>query len=209
MPSFRDISAHFPALVLDAASAVIQVGCVRSQDDATWCTSTAESGVGVFQSIEQLGVNPADVASFVYCEGPGSILGVRTVAMAIRTWCVLQPRPVFAYLSLALVGHALGREDLNVVADARRDSWHQFNLLRGLQRVPASDLTGHITTPDGFRSWSPLPAATSVTPYGVAQLIPKVWDRAILQLVEGPDAFLHEEPSYVLWQPRVHQAPVR
>ena len=48
--------------------------------------------------------------------------------MALRTWRMLAPRPIFAYHSLAVVAAAIGRNDVTVIADARRDAWHTLRL---------------------------------------------------------------------------------
>jgi len=207
MPSFRQLSPLFPALVIDAASAHIQVGLFAPDRPAKWFTSQEESGVAIFQGVEQLGVDPLALAAFVFCEGPGSVLGIRTAAMAVRTWNVLRPRPVFAYQSLAVVAHALGQPDAGVIADARRESWHHYTLDHGLRRISAADLTGKLVMPEPFRHWSVLPAHVTRAPYSLPDLLPKVWDADLLRATDSPDAFLHEEPQYATWTPQIHQAP--
>lgn len=209
MPSFRQVCPLFPALLIDAASARIQVGLLHREQRIDWQSSTDESGVAIFRGIEQLGVDPMAVSAFIFCDGPGSVLGIRTAAMALRAWNVLRPRPTFAYASLALVAHAINRPGTGVIADARRDTWHHYLVGRGLRRVPTADLAGELVLPEDFRSWSTLPAEASVTrvPYVLADLLPRVWDAELLQETDAPDAFLHEEPQYVTWNPRIHQAP--
>jgi len=212
MPTLRQLSAHFPALVIDAASAQIQVGALAPDGSSRWGTSAEEAGVGVFQCIEKLGVDPGAVSSFIFCDGPGSVLGIRTVAMALRTWGALKPRPVFAYSSLALVAHTLGRENVGVIADARRDVWHYYQIGRGLRRIATPDLgslNSELVSPEGFRNWTSLPADVARVPYSVAELLPRVWDVDLFLATDAPDAFLHEEPSYVKWTPQIHQAPAR
>jgi tRNA threonylcarbamoyladenosine biosynthesis protein TsaB len=206
MPSFRQISAHFPVLLIDAASSDIQVGLLQPDGAAMWQTGSDEAGVAVFQCIEKLGVDPWQINAFLFCEGPGSVLGIRTVAMALRTWTVLKARPVFAYSSLAVVAHALGRRDVGVIADARRDSWHHYQIGHGLRRVATPELAGELVMPENFRHWSPLPVAVTRMPYVLADLLPRVWDTDLLHETDSPDAFLHEEPSYVTWTPQIHQA---
>ena len=207
MPSFRQISAHFPALVIDAASAEVQVGLLAADGTSRWYSSSDESGVAVFQGVEKLGVNVRDVGAFIFCEGPGSVLGIRTVAMALRTWEVFKTTPIYAYCSLALVAHALGRKDVAVIADARRDAWHRYRIDQGLERVPASELMGELVMPQHFRHWSPLPPDVALVSYSLAELLPKIWDQDLLRATDAPDAFLHEEPSYVKWSPHIHRAP--
>lgn len=208
MPTLRQLTAtQAPLLLIDAASARIQVAVLAAGGQAAWASSAEESGVGIFQCLDQLGVELAAIRAFVYCDGPGSVLGIRTAATAIRTWGVMAPRPVFAYHSLALVATALGRREITVIADARRDSWHAFTLDRGLRRGPATELGGELVTPDGFRHWAPLPAGVTSTSYDLAELLPRVMDADLLRATAAPDAFLHEEPSYVTWTPQIHRAP--
>ena len=214
MPSLRQLlAAHAPLLVLDAASARVQVGWLAADGAARWENSDDEAGIGVFRGVEKLGVDVRDAGAFVFCDGPGSILGIRTVAMALRTWRVLAPRPVYAYCSLAVVAHALERNDVTVIADARRDAWHAFSLNSNpnpggaLRRVPAAELTGELVMPDNFRHWSPLPPNVTRIPYSLADLLPRVAGVDLFHATEAPDAFLHEEPSYLTWTPQIHRAP--
>lgn len=208
MSSLRQLHAtHGSLLVIDAASARIQVGWLPAGQPARWAGSDEESGVGVFQCLDQLGTAPTEAGAFVYCDGPGSVLGVRTVAMALRAWRVVSPRPVFAYHSLALVARALNRADATIIADARRESWLCTSLTSSLRRVPTAELAGNLILPEGFRTWSTLPANVTRTPYVLADLLPQVADRDLFRATDAPDAFLHEEPSYATWTPQIHRAP--
>ena len=136
------LAAHESVLLLDAASARVQVGILGGgEGSGRWAESEEEAGVGIFRGIEEMGVDLSGVAAFVFCEGPGSVLGIRTVAMALRVWLTLAPRPVYAYRSLALVAEALGRDDVAVIADARRDSWHRCRRGGPMERVSTSALT--------------------------------------------------------------------
>lgn len=207
MPSLRQLrSDHVSLLVIDAASARVQVGWLTASGDR-WQASDEEAGIGVFRCLEDLAIELSAATAFVFCEGPGSMLGIRTVAMALRTWNVLSLRPVFAYQSLAVVARAIGNANVSVIADARRESWHMFRLGGKLQRVPVAELDGALVTPDSFRAWSAVPARTERVPYLLPQLLAQVDDADLFRLTDAPDAFLHEEPSYVTWTPQIHRAP--
>jgi tRNA threonylcarbamoyladenosine biosynthesis protein TsaB len=208
MPSLRQLlAAHAPLLVLDAASARVQVGVLAADGASRWETSDEEAGVGVFRCLERLGVQPAECGAWVYCDGPGSVLGVRTVAMALRAWAVVAPRPVFGFCSLAVVAHGLGWPEVSVIADARREAWHHFRLGGGLRRVSAAHLGGELVMPENFRHWSELPRGVTRVPYSLADLLPRTADADLFLATDAPDAFLHEEPSYVTWTPQIHRAP--
>ncbi len=208
MPTLRELLEHAPVLVLDSASSKVQVGWFDGTGEERWHSTSEEAGTGVFRAIDALEIDVNETRISVYCEGPGSILGIRTAAMALRTWSVLQRRPIYAYCSLALVARALGRPDASIIADARRESWHHFRLGGdGLRRVAADELSGDLVMPDGFRHWSPLPHGIEIHPYDVGALLRRVPDADIFRPSDAPDAFLHEEPSYVTWKPEVHRAP--
>ena len=208
MISFRQlIASHRPVLLLDAASTRIQAAWFAGPDGARWETSDEEAGIGVFRCIERLGIDVGSADAFVFCDGPGSILGIRTVAMALRTWNVLRVRPMYAYTSLAVVAHALGQPDATVIADARRNAWHSFRIGHKLTRLPATELSGELVMPEHFRTWSPVPANTRTASYALRELWEKTADAPLLQETTAPDAFLHEEPSYVTWTPQIHRAP--
>ncbi len=202
-----EVTAAGPAVVIDCASTVIQVGALDPAGAHRWARSELEAGLGLFCCLEELHIEPRAVESWIFCAGPGSILGVRTAAVALRAWQVLRPSMIYSYLSLALVAESRAAEDRPVIADARRDSWHVFTREGGLRREPASNLKGPFVTPGEFRHWSPLPEGTRMVPYDLTTLVPAVWGVPILSPCAEPDAFLHEDPSYVTWTPRIHRAP--
>ncbi|MBL9215505.1 MAG: peptidase M22, partial [Opitutaceae bacterium] len=207
------LASHGSILVLDAASASVQAGVLTRSGTAAWSASRAEAGSGVFagtrSTLAQAGLELAQVGAFVFCEGPGSMLGIRTVAMALRTWNVLQARPVYAYQSLAVAGrHAWTLKPgaaFTVIADARRDSWHSLavagsGLLGPLRRVTAGELPeGDWLTPAGFRAWATPPRPVGVCSYDLAAIFPALGDGEFFRPVEAPDAFQHEAPAYRKW----------
>lgn len=214
MPSLRELlAAHDSLLLVDAASAVIQVGWLEHQPNhptgfvARWETRAEEAGIGLFHALAALNAKPADAGAFVFCDGPGSILGIRTTAVALRSWQVLHPRPAFTFHSLDLVAHALGRNELTIIADARRETWHAASLGRKLRRVPSAELAGDLVMPENFRHWSQPPPGVCLAPYSLDQLLPRAFDADVFRATAAPDAFLHEEPSYVTWTPQIHRAP--
>ena len=208
MSSLRQLLAeHAPLLVIDACSARVQAGWLSSVEDSRWAESAEESSVGIFKCVEALRVAPGDVGAFIFCDGPGSLLGIRTAAMAIRTWCVLSSRPTFSYHSLELVAHFAGRPELSLIADARRDTWHCVSTSTALRRIPTDQLAGRLAMPQGFRNWSKLPPEVETVPYNLAEILPRIGDVDLYRSRSEPEAFLHEEPSYVTWTPQIHRAP--
>lgn len=216
MPGLHELLAtHAPFLLLDAAAARVQVGLFEANGQTRWTSADDEAGVALFRGVESLGIDLTAIRAFAFCEGPGSILGIRTAAMALRAWNVLAPRPVFAFRSLEVVAHDLARlspmENFSVIADARRETWHCVDVHTGsvgpLRRIPAAELSGALFMPENFRTWSPLPAQTKMTSYDLAALLPRMAGAELFRATGAPDAFLHEDPSYKTWTPHIHGAP--
>jgi tRNA threonylcarbamoyladenosine biosynthesis protein TsaB len=210
MPSLSQILRdHSPLLLIDAASERIQCGLLAAVAAPRWASRRQEAGTGVFECLDELGVDMGSVRSFAFCEGPGSILGIRTSAMALRMWNALGARPTFGYFGVAVVAEAVGSPGVAVIADARRGMWHRQVRGGALERVPAASLVGDLLTPEGFRHWDPLPPGTAVTPYDMASLLslPQVAAAELFREAPAPDAFQHQERAYAKWTPQIHRAP--
>jgi tRNA threonylcarbamoyladenosine biosynthesis protein TsaB len=174
---------------------------------ARWAHSKEEAGVGVFRCLESLAVDLQSVRGFVFANSPGSILGIRTVAIALRVWRASASTPVFGYHALALVAESQDRRDVTFIADARRGAWHACRKGEAPRRTAAGELSGALAMPVGFRHWTPPPETAEGVPYRLEDLWPKAADADLLRPTEDPDAFLHEAPTYVTWTPQVHTAP--
>jgi len=215
------VARHHCVLVLDAAATVVQAGLLRAGAPPVWRRAEGDSGQLVFTLTERclaearLGLDAA--GAFIYCDGPGSMLGARTIAMALRTWQSLRARPAYAYHSLALAAVAEAARTpgrvFTLVADARRDSWHALAVAADgatgpLQRLATANLpAGELRTPENFRAWSALPRPVAACAYDLAALFAAAENTALCRAVDAPDVFQHEAPAYKQWIPAVHQAP--
>jgi tRNA threonylcarbamoyladenosine biosynthesis protein TsaB len=210
---------HRRILVLDAASAGTQAGLLQPGASGVWHRREEEAGNGIFAGtaavLLKAGVSLEEIDAFVFCEGPGSMLGSRTIAMALRTWQVLHPRPAYAYQSLAVAGrHEWTRRPraFAVLADARRDTWHVQTVavdgtLAPLQRTAAGELpAGELVTPENFRAWAQPPRPAAACRYDLAMIFPTLGDGDFFRPAGAPDAFQHEAPAYRKWSAQVHRA---
>ncbi len=215
MRSLQELRHLHPAsLLLDAASTRIQAGWLKAGTADRWTEVREDAGQGIFSCIARLGCDLEHIDAFVFCEGPGSILGIRTVAMALRTWQAIRPRPAYSYRSLELIAHALSRHrrKTRVIADARREAWHVVDIdsngsVQPLTRVPHGAFSGDAVTAGDFRSWAALPPHTEAIPYTLPRLFAEVENVPLLSASLAPDAFMHEPPQYVTWSPKIHRAP--
>lgn len=220
------LDRHPTILLIDSASARIQIGLLRRDAAPLWENATEEAGTALFSLTEKLLARAGSpekplplsaIDAFVFCDGPGSVLGIRTAAVALRTWNALRPRPTYAYTSLALVAHSLARSEnlrnFSVISDARRETWHRvivdtIGTVSALHRTPTAELSGALILPENFRHWSTPPTGLRTVPYDLAAQLPALFDVPLFINAPEPDAFLHEEPSYQTWTPKIHRAPV-
>ena len=213
------IASHGRLLVLDAASTRVQVGLLRAASPAAWRSADDEAGTAIFAGtaavLKEAKLTIADIDALVFCQGPGSMLGTRTVAMALRTWQVLKPRPAYAYQSLAVAARFAWTQTpraFAVIADARRDTWHQQAVgtdggLAPLQRVAATGLpAGELLTPEHFRAWAQPPRPATPCSYDLARIFPTLAAGDYFHAATAPDAFQHEAPAYKKWSAQVHSA---
>lgn len=121
-------------LIIEAAWPRAAVGIWENGRWHAFLTTEGPAVEALFATIEvalkNAGIRLTDIDGFVYGEGPGSILGLRTAAMALRAWNALPgvaARPTFLVNSLALaaaLAEAEGGARATVFAASRRDRWN-------------------------------------------------------------------------------------
>ena len=221
MPSLSQLlTSHGRLLVLDAASTSVQVGLLQDGSPARWQSIPDEAGTAIFTGVRDLltsaGLKLEMIDAFLFCEGPGSMLGTRTVAMAIRTWQTLAPRPAYAYQSLAVAAHfewsRQAARSFTVVADARRETWHCQSIDASgrpalLQRRAAAELpAGELVSPASFRAWAQPPRPVGPCGYLLAEIFPSLTDGDFFRLTDTPNAFQPDAPEYKKWSAQVHSS---
>lgn len=210
-----------PVLFLDTASPRLHVGLQPAAEIApTWRETNDEAGVGLSRETAALlqahGLTIDDLHTVVWCEGPGSLLGIRLAAMMLRTWMALpraQPLRVLGYRSLALVAADLltsgERAPFHVCSDARRETWNALSVsgdggLGEIRRCAAAELEtgdGAWFFPEAFPHWQPLPAGARAAPYRPQRVVELATTLPLLQETSAPDAFMTVMPVYKTWTP--------
>lgn len=131
------MSAPEPCLVLDgSARAGVRVGVLAGGRWVGQGTSPAGALEGLFGCVEvalaEARLSLGDIRSFALCVGPGSVLGIRIAALAVRAWSALEPRPVFVWESLAALARsalAAGEQGPFLVAvESRLKRWHALEV---------------------------------------------------------------------------------
>lgn len=172
--------------------------------------------VAVDTALTDSGLKLPELAGYFFASGPGSILGLRTAAMALSTWRVtpgVGVKPIIAYDSLrvaALLAKRAGHGDATVFAAARRDRWNVLppggrvplesdtngllGMARPLLRLPARDLS---PPPEDARTFDPIAAlATDPGVFATGDLFVET---------DAPDA-ANLANQYATWSGERHKA---
>ncbi|NCG08554.1 MAG: hypothetical protein GWO81_03135 [Verrucomicrobia bacterium] len=161
------------------------------------------------------------IPRYLYCEGPGSPLGLRLAAMAIQTWRTLQDGspPCLAYDSLQLAAHCLRLDhpDLSealLVADWKKDTWNAVTLEKGqvnaCKPIPQAYLEAwegpryHLPQRKGWQAPPSNAVALRYTPEHLDKLIDS---HGLLRAVDSPEPFASAPANFQNWVPERHRAP--
>jgi tRNA threonylcarbamoyladenosine biosynthesis protein TsaB len=214
------MSVPEPCLVLDgSARAGVRVGVLSGGRWVGQGISSDGALEGLFGCVEaalaEAKLSLADVRSFALCAGPGSVLGIRIAALAVRAWSALEPRPIFVWESLAgLARSALvagERGPFLVAVESRLKRWHALEVSAdGALGVPFEAEAAQLNSA-GCRVLTSSAAAVPVLQAHVA--VPHPWSAlpasfaqvGFLRAEPRPDA-LNIAQDFATWSGKRHQA---
>ncbi len=127
-------------LAIDTSSRRACVGLFDEKGVLSYRTSEEDASLSLFPLIKNLlkefDWQLSDINSIAFCQGPGSMLGIRTTIMGIRTWQgakLIEGKQIYSFSSLA-IGAELVRHSSHsvknflVITDARRSSWNTLKV---------------------------------------------------------------------------------
>lgn len=213
-----------PQLVTDCSAPGVRAGILGNNGWLSYQMLEGETGAVLFQAVKQLlstsQLSLKDIRSFAYCEGPGSTLGIRINAMALRTWISLEQttRPVFAYRSLDAATNMVNfthpeLTDFSILSDFRKHAWNGTKVVAGssvskIEVVTAEDIEAW-PTPRYFiqqRIHSPgLPPDTTQIDYDLEPVGNSDCFWKLLRLVENPGVFQTTNTEFKKWVPSRHR----
>lgn len=205
-------------LLLDAGLPALYAGVLRNGEwlalERRWGSAGEELFAAVREALAASGVGLDGLAGFLYCEGPGSILGMRIAAMAVRVWRrrTTGRLPCLAYGNLELLAVALLENGetppFAVFSDARRGHWNCLEVsgtgrFSALRRVSDEELAG--IRPPLWRAPEaspvrPAPAPADTPPYDLEPGAPWFTRYPLLREVEEPEPRVLRPPEYRKWR---------
>ena len=210
-----------PALLLDASASNVLVGI---WGDGRWLAfqegDRCEALESIFTSAKSVlkaaKLALKEISSFIYCEGPGSVLSIRISAMALRTWqnsLAGGARPIYAYQSLRASAFLLKSKESHatglIMAPSRMGYWNILDIESSETAVireikDATTLSGNIYFLDQ-RGTTEVPIKTTLAPYDLQSCPELLMQDHILKQNEEPNAWLPLVPEYKKWDPVRHK----
>jgi len=214
-----------PALVIDGSGSTVFAGLLDGDDH--WLAQINRDGTPLeelFPAIEQAltdaNLTLADIGSYLYCEGPGSVLGLRLCAMAIETWTRLYPASaqLYKYNSLRLTALALlqsspALKDALIVADWKKGAWNALFIKDGVagstEVIDDAELAAwgsalyHLPQRKG---WQSPPDNVQTLRYDPSQISAVRNQPALLQATGGVELYSSGINTFQKWTPERHRA---
>lgn len=210
-----------PILLLDASTDEVCVGVLANSTWLAFERTSVEALESLFSLtacvLDQAQLHLRQINRFLFCEGPGSVLGIRLAAMAIRTWLTLpdcRQKTIYAYKSLHAASVILKREEQPttpwcLVIASRMKRWNLLGDDGQLREIGQDALAA------SQRNLYYLPARRHSHPPVNARLLPyrleahpDIFGNAPwLRSIESPDAWLPSQPVYQQWTATRHRSP--
>ena len=213
------------SLVIDSSGIAVFAGLLDAERG--WLAKAERDGgplEELFPVIEAVmtesGLSLKDIGNYIYCMGPGSVLGIRLCAMAIETWSRLYPNSAhyYKYNSLQLSAHALlhatpDLKDALIVSDWKKGAWNALYVRGG--QVGATEvinddaltdwqnLTYHLPQRKG---WQCPPAKVQTLNYDPS-ILDAIHDAEdLLQITDRIELYSSGINTFKKWTPTRHQA---
>lgn len=215
-----------PALVIDGSSTCFFAGVLGN--DGKWLasrTATEPALESLFKTVDavldEACIDLEQIQAYIYCEGPGSVLGLRLCSMAIETWRRLQPNPpkVYAYNSLSLTVAGLldqitTAEAGLLVSDWKKDTWNSMQIHRDAINVNVSpisseeltDWQGPIYHLPARKGWQRPPEGAIELSYAPKQLAKLLSTPGLVRETGRVELYQSGINTFRKWTPERHRA---
>ncbi|MDE0577994.1 MAG: hypothetical protein OSB39_13690 [Opitutales bacterium] len=207
-------------LLVDASSQV-QVGIPDSKD---WLSLVREEKpaleslfVAIPKSLEEIDASISAIDAILFCEGPGSTLGLRVAATAVKT--ILrenEPSPtLFTYNALDLAAIMSNDFSRPILAPFRKGkrllrspiSNSAIGSIEVLEEPISESLSKEALHLPSLRSWETLPEGLDVLDYDISRIAGLAGIAPILRPAEMPEVFTPLPAEFRKWKPARDLSP--
>lgn len=206
-----------PCLVIDgSAREGVRVGVLvdgRWLAESTVATGALEATTDLAAEVlKKAQLKFIDIKSYAVCIGPGSMLGIRVSAMAVRTWATLYQRPIYVWESLRLLAEYALEQGVKapfaVINESRLKRWNFMTV----KSVDSFDAPVELEVEEVNTKGLPLVINHSAHPFSGTKVIDDIWShlpklfqkKDALKLEPKPDA-LNPAADYAVWSGERHR----
>lgn len=211
---------HFPALVIDGSGRSIFIGVLGV--DLKWIGVSEQDGTpsedlfrGVQRVLKAARIRLSAIRSYLYCEGPGSVLGLRLCAMAVGTWSQIYPESanLYSYNSLRLSALILQSKDPDleealIVSDWKKGVWNAIRLESGspgpvevIEDTRIRAWTGRLYHLPQRKGWQPPPQRAKTLVYDPALINQVYRSHQLLTPTQGIQLYRSGLNTFKKWTP--------
>ena len=214
-------------LFLDASGPTTHVGLLHKRQWAARYaaeTSTLEAlFAGVSYCLKQSKRSLEDVESFIYCDGPGSTLGLRLTLIALKTWRTLPQwtsAPLYAYHRLHIaaaiaIAQRAAIPPFHLITESRQKCWHCLKVVapNDIATSPLSTLSSNdLTSLQGSIFYLPQRKLAQSLTIKAQRLnydldgLSELWgDSALFRSITVPKLSAETPVTYQHWHPERHR----
>lgn len=218
-------SVNYPALVIDGSGGSVFTGILDGHNK--WLAKFERGGAPlenlfptVDAALKAADLRLSDLRGYIYCEGPGSVLGLRLCAMAIETWTQLYPASAHLrkYNSLQLCAQTLLHDspdlkDALIVADWKKGAWNALKISDGtagstevIDDAALNAWPGTLYHLPQRKGWQSPPAGAQTLNYEPARIADLHPHPAFLQPSEGVQLYNTGINTFQKWTASRHRA---
>jgi len=218
--SLPDSAPAYPALLVDGSGACFYAGVLGNGGQWLAFETASEPALeSLFSTVEQVlqeaGIALEAIQSYLYCAGPGSVLGLRLCAMAVETWRRLQPTAgaTYGYNSLQLAAADLLQQTQHaeaalLISDWKKDTWNGLKI--GLGTLPEvtpisseelADWSGPLYHLPARKGWQAAPANAVELSYHPEHLPTLLATPGLLRATDGVSLYQSGLNTFQKWTP--------
>ena len=213
------------SFVIDGSGSTFFAGILNGQDQ--WLAKIERPGApleelfpAVEAALNEAGLDLSAVSSYLYCEGPGSVLGLRLCAMAIETWARLYPQSANLYKynslqlsALSLVNSNPTLQDALIVSDWKKGAWNAIYMQSGkvssnivIDDEKMAAWQGALYHLPQRKGWQSPPSNAQTLAYDPSQIDKLRHQPALLQATETVELYSSGINTFQKWTPTRHRA---
>lgn len=219
--STSNLNIAYPALVIDGSGSAVFAGILGH--DGQWIAQTTQEGAPLEElfptvelTIREAGIELSEIRSYIYCEGPGSVLGLRLCAMAVETWSRLYPESAnyYAYNTLQFTAALLSApEKALLVSDWKKGAWNAVYIQDGeigattvVDDAKIAEWDGTLYHLPQRKGWQKPPANAQTVSYTPERFNEVLQKGASLRQTEGIELYSSGVNTFAKWTPDRHRA---